>query len=479
MNMDVRMVSSFPPRRCGIATFARHMANALSHFTDQVGRIRVAAIDTDGLSYHLPVDLVIDQYDPESWRRAGVQIIERAREARNPTAVLLQHEFGLDPAADGTRARGLNMPRLAGMFSRGGLPTFAYLHSVVMDPTRHQKRVVQELGRRCDALFVTTNSAVDILESDAYGVPRAKVKHVDHGVRMRNPSRHDRVEAKEKHGIAGTFLVTSLGMRSPRKGLEYGIRAYSRFLDESCAPAQRKRFLYLIAGTCHPQFVKLNGGRPHTEYETGLLTALESSGVSWTWADSLKDVDLSRHELVLVDDFLDEEALLDFYVASDAVLLPYPNVQQISSGVLADTVGTGRVAIATKFLYAQELINPQSVEHRGIVLGNRARGILVDPGEPSVEQIAQALDLLAFHPQERVAMERRAHERGHLMRWQNSAWQLIRHMQFFHEKHTMPNAEPIELERRTGSRYRQRNRWILNHGGRDRSGRPASIQSGQ
>jgi len=61
MPYNIRIVSTYPPRRCGIGTFSRDLANALKHFTGEIGYIRVAAIDNNKMPYHIPVDLVIDQ----------------------------------------------------------------------------------------------------------------------------------------------------------------------------------------------------------------------------------------------------------------------------------------------------------------------------------------------------------------------------------------------------------------------------------
>jgi len=461
MPYNIRMVSTFPPLRCGIGTFTRNMANALEHFTGEVGHIRVAAIDDENLSYHIPVDLVIDKFDPESWRTATRQIIQRARETEDPTVVLLQHEYGLDPADDGTVAGGQNYVKMARTFSEEGLLTFAYLHTVVLNPTPHQRKVACGLAKHCDGLFVTTDSAIDILHSDAYDVPRSRIKHVDHGIRLQNPSLHDRLHIKEKYGIRDQFLATTLGMQSPRKGLQYGIRAFGRFLDESCTPAQREHMLYFIGGSCHPNFRRTQGGQLYREYKQTIRDALHDSGVKWTRTNDLDKVELSDYEVVLFDQFLDEDALVDYYAAANVMILPYLDTEQISSGVLADTVGAGRVAIASKFLYAIELISPQYVEKDGLVMGRNARGILVDPGEPSVDQIAQALDLLVFNDEMRLSMERRAHERGHQMRWQNAAWQLLQYIEFVRQKCKMETGRGVDFERKKESIYDQRNEKLL------------------
>ena len=117
MPYNIRIISTYPPRRCGIGTFSRDLATALAHFTAEVSNIRVAAIDNGNGPYEIPVDLMIDQYNPDSWRDVITHVCTRAGEARNPTVVVLQHEFGLDPDfADGQRfqlrrsGQGLSQP---------------------------------------------------------------------------------------------------------------------------------------------------------------------------------------------------------------------------------------------------------------------------------------------------------------------------------------------------------------------------------
>ena len=42
MPYNIRIVSTYPPRRCGIGTFSRDLANVIEHFTGEVGRIRLS-----------------------------------------------------------------------------------------------------------------------------------------------------------------------------------------------------------------------------------------------------------------------------------------------------------------------------------------------------------------------------------------------------------------------------------------------------
>jgi len=457
MPYNIRIVCTYPPRKCGVGTFSRDLANALENFTSEVGHIRVAAIDKNKLPYNIPVDLIIHQYSPESWQKATDDIVVRANENTNPTVVLLQHEYGLDPDKDGNDSRGMNFVVMAKTLNKQGLMILVYLHTVLDSPNEHQRKVLQELADNSDGLLVTTDNAVDILKSATYGITRSKIKHIDHGIRMQNPSQYDRLAIKQEYGLQIQLLITTLGLHSPGKGLQYSIRAYARFLQESCTQAQRKKIVYLIAGACHPEFVKIEGGKPYREYQATLNKVLEDSRLKWCTARDFDSVDFGLYDVVFLDTFLDESTLLKLYSATNVMVLPYLNMQQISSGILADTVGSGRIAIATKFKYAVELINPNVQDKKGAIIASRARGILVDPGEPSVEQTAQALDYLVFNKDERLEMERRAHERGYQMRWHNSAWELLQYIQFIKEKQEIVTGRGEEFEREKPSIFEKRN----------------------
>jgi glycosyltransferase involved in cell wall biosynthesis len=286
-----------------------------------------------------------------------------------------------------------------------------------------------------------------MLESDKYGIAYTKLKHIDHGIRMHHPSQYDRFAIKQSFGIGEHFLITTLGLLSPDKGIQYAIRAYGRFLAESCTEEQRKKIVYLIAGQAHPEFIKADGGRAYAEYLKTLADALESAKVTWCRTRDLSVVDISKNDVVFYDCFLDETTLLNFYGGTNVMVLPYLNTQQISSGILADTVGAGRVAIATKFLYALELIHSNKRCQEGLMIGRYARGILVDPGEASVEQIAGGLDYLVFNREKRLMMERQAHQRGYQMRWANSAWGLIQYIDFLREEKEIVTGRGVKFTR--------------------------------
>lgn len=447
MPYNIRIISTYPPRRCGIGTFSRDLASALGHFTAEVGHIRVAAIDNNNGPYGIPVDLKIDQYTPQAWTDTISHIITRSSESNNPTVVLLQHEYGLDPDKDGNDGQGANYVDMAKVFQKHGLTTLVYLHTVLDKPDDHQKKTILDLAHYTDGLIVTTESAIHILESDTYGIDHLKLKHIDHGIRMHNPSQFDRLEIKKELGLENHFLATTLGLLSPDKGLQYSIRAYGRFVSISCTPEQRKKIVYLIAGQCHPEFVKAEGGVPYRQYQEMLNEALDDAEVKWCRVKDLAAIDFNEYDIVFYDTFLTESDLLKFYGATNVMLLPYLNMQQISSGILADTLGSGRVAITTKFRYAVELIHSNKKCPEDVIIGRYSRGILVDPGQPSVQQIAKALDFVVFYKNKRLMMEKQAHQRGYQMSWNNSAWGLLQYIDFVREQKEIVTGRGIKFLR--------------------------------
>jgi glycosyltransferase involved in cell wall biosynthesis len=455
MAYHIQIIGTYLPRRCGLACFTRDLGNALQGLGETVASVNVTAIDREGLTYEHPVDGVIDQYSAPSWYRAGEEILVQANTRSDPTIVLIQHAYGLDPDEQGNDGKGRNYVNLSRALHDSGLMTLVYVHTVLEHPNKHQRSALCALAEHSDGLLVTTHSAVDLLASQTYGIQRSRIRHFDHGICLQDPSQRDRRVSKRQYGLEGRLLISSLGFHSPDKGLPYSIRAYGRLLDESTTFEQRQRLVYLIAGCCHPEFVKRDSGRPYREYQADLKEAIRDAGLRACQTDDLAEIDFDLHDIVFLDAFLNESTLRKLYTAADIVVLPYLNMEQICSGILADALGAGRVPVATKFKYATEVIDPHWLGQTGVIIGPHARGILVDAGTPSIEQMAQALDYLIYNPEERLDMEMRAHERGFQMRWQNTAWELMQSIRFVRDKQDQGRGFVFTRER--ASVYEKRN----------------------
>ena len=92
-----------------------------------------------------PNSRVIATYGSTGWADATTAIISRAKESENPTAVVLQHEYGLDPSDDGRDGCGDNYVKIAKECTENGMTTIVYLHTVIENPNDHQKKTIQDL----------------------------------------------------------------------------------------------------------------------------------------------------------------------------------------------------------------------------------------------------------------------------------------------------------------------------------------------
>ena len=141
------------------------------------------------------------------------------------------------------------------------------------------------------------------------------------------------------------------------------------------------------------------------------------------------------------------------YAASDAILITPKNRQQMSSGILADGIGSGRVVICPKFDHATHLIAGKSTVPPGLIGKNDpdARGLLIDYNgknrdEPDVEQIADALEYVVSNRSARLLMEAKARARGITMTWDNGAREIFQEMQITIERRGLSKEKEIEFK---------------------------------
>ena len=77
-----------------------------------------------------------------------------------------------------------------------------------------------------------------------YGVDPQKIEVIHHGV----PKKliQSRESLKKKYGYENMQIISTFGLLSPGKGIEHGIEAISKVVEDN------KDVLYLILGQTHP-----------------------------------------------------------------------------------------------------------------------------------------------------------------------------------------------------------------------------------
>lgn len=372
----VAFVSTYPPRRCGVATFTSDLISAV-HAADAGVVADIAAIDER---------LVVRAYGGEvRWRisqgtPAGYTGAANAIAASDADVVAVQHEFGLyglwrDEAWDGDRwIEGTYEDHLAGFLRAVRKPTLVTLHTVLPEPSPAVREAVRTFATASDGLVVMAETAVGILR-DTYEVT-TPITVIQHGMPHIEPVGRRRL--KEKLGLQDRAIVSTFGLVGPGKGLEYVIEAMPWVV------ARHPEALYLIAGQTHPELLRHHG----EEYRNKLIEIVEALGLG----DNIR----------FVNQYLAQDDVIEFLLASDIYVTPYLDPNQITSGTLSYALGAGKAVISTPYLHAREALADD-------------RGVLVDFRSP--EGLAEAINRLLDDPDEKARLERDAYAYANEFTW--------------------------------------------------------------
>lgn len=326
------MLSTYPPTQCGIATFARSMANAMNGLGQDV---RIMRLGDGGPSPRSSIVIHDHRGDGD---------IPRTTHALNGhDVVILQHEFGIYGGPDGRE--------VVDILGELTVPAITVLHTVVTTPSNNQRRVMQGLLNGSDAVVVLSHSASHAL-TRTYDVDRTRLHVIPHG----SP---DFGLPKRPYGLRLKPRILTWGLLSDGKGIEWGITALSLLQDIDPLPD------YFVVGQTHPKVQARDGLRYRHELER-LATRL---GV--------------RAQVHFVDGYLDTQGLTRLINSADMYLLPYDTRDQVTSGVLVEAMVAGGPVVATRFPHAVELLSDGSgvlVQHESPTsIADGLRSIIQNP----------------------------------------------------------------------------------------------------
>lgn len=362
--LSVVYVSTYPPRQCGIATFTQDLLSAI-HRHPVIDRSLVAAMEPEGEShaYEPRVQWTIDDHDPGAYVRAA-----RAINDSGCDAVSLQFEYGI--------FGGKNGEFVLRLLDHLNVPVVTTLHTVLPEPDPHRRDLLRAVARRSRKLIVMNSLAIDLLER-VYRVPPQQIMVIPHGAP--DFSRGGREWAKARLGIEGRKVLSTFGLISRGKGLEYAIRAMK------AVAARFPEALYFVLGKTHPGVVRYEGGERYREELMQLV----------------KDLGLEEN-VRFVDQYFDKPQLIQWLMASDVYVTPYLSPEQIVSGTLAYAMVAGKAIVSTPYLYAQELLS-------------EGTGLLVPFRES--EALADAVGRILGDERLKQRLERQTYTRGRKMTW--------------------------------------------------------------
>src|SRR5580698_8917476 len=235
MSTRFGFVSTFPPTQCGLATFTAALRGALLQATTDEGWvIRLVDAAAPRPSEEVVAQLISD--DSISLRLAAGQL-------NQCDVVIMQHEYGVYGGADGSQ--------ILYLLDQVEVPCVVVLHTVLTDPTPHQRRVLESVIAKADAVVAMTMTARERLAA-GYAVDMTKVRIIAHGAPALATT------MAEPTFRTGQFTVLTWGLLGPGKGIEWGVEAMAMLRDLRPMPR------YVVAGQTHPK-VLLDEGEAYRD----------------------------------------------------------------------------------------------------------------------------------------------------------------------------------------------------------------------
>jgi glycosyltransferase involved in cell wall biosynthesis len=296
------ILSTYPPTACGLATFSAALANALTALSVDVSVVRVSD-GSPSLSPRVIGELV-------NGSSASVAACAELLNQSDVAVIQYQHDiYG-----------GVHGKDVVGIMDELRVPSIVIAHTVLKKPTRQQRSVFEAVAARADQVIAMSEGANQRLRD--FDIDRRKIAMIPHGARV----------PTNTCMRSGRPTLLTWGLLRPGKGIERVIEAMASLDNLPGSPR------YLVAGRTHPKVFAVEG----EAYRNARLEQVRRSGVAGS---------------VYFDSGYRNVAMMTALVQSAAVVvLPYDSTHQVTSGVLAGAIASGRPVVATAFPHAIELL---------------------------------------------------------------------------------------------------------------------------
>jgi len=373
-SIRVIYVSSYIPRKCGIATYTKDLTNAIN-LLNPYALAEILAVNRNGeeLNYPWEVKYRITQNEPETYPQAAHYVNQSSADITS-----LQHEYGL--------FGGQNGKDIVPFIESLKIPLVTTFHTVPANASTNEGLILKKLANKSKAVIVMTKEIASKLIND-YRLPREKIVIIPHGTPDLPYSPNE--SYKRKRQLSGRIILGNINLLSSNKGLEYAL--------EAVAMVARKypNVFYLVIGQTHPVVLQAEGEK----YRNFLKQTVERLKI--------------EKQVRFINKYLSLDQLIEWLKTIDIYITPYLDPKQPASGALAYALGAGKACISTPYRYAQEVL----AEKRGILVPFRDH-----------RAIAKAIIDLWENPIKRSEIEKNAYQFGRLMTWSNVA---LQHLDLF------------------------------------------------
>lgn len=314
----ILILSSYPPRECGIASFTLDLVKSLNSKFDNSYSVKICALETEGSKYIYPPEVV---YSLNTLIESEYEkMVFNINTDSSIQMVLIQHEFGF-----------FNIQKLA--FNRFiteiKKPVIVAFHTVLPHPDSKLELHIQRIATFCKSIIVMTHNSANILTND-YGIPKQKISVIAHGTHL--VLHLNKEGLKEKYKLKDRKVLSTFGLLSSGKGITTTLEALPAIIK------QCPEVIFLIIGKTHPEVVKTEG-----EKYRELLHQV------------VKQLELEKHVL-FINKYLPLSELLEYLQLTDIYLFTANDPLQAVSGTFAYAMSCACPIISTPIPHAKEVL---------------------------------------------------------------------------------------------------------------------------
>jgi glycosyltransferase involved in cell wall biosynthesis len=358
----VVFISSFLPRKCGIATFTSDLITNILAAAKGEFEPLVVAMHSGDQKYNDPVKFEVHQ-DIKSDYICAADYINFS----HVDLICVQHEFGLFGGEGGSY--------LSLLLNRLKAPVITTLHTVLDKPEPAYHKSLIDVCNASHKIITMNERGVTMLQ-DIYNIPGRKIKLIAHGI----PDLPfvDSNYYKHKFGLEDRKTILTFGLLGTNKGIDIMLQAMPAIIEADPS------VMYIVLGMTHPNVLKRDG-----------------ESYRFSLQQMVKDLGLEEH-VIFHNRFVSDQELHNFLCAADVYVTPYKNVEQLTSGTLSFAVGAGKAVVSTPYWAAEELLA-------------EGRGKLVPFGDS--KEIAKAIVDILRDDSLFYSLRRKAYEYGRSRTW--------------------------------------------------------------
>ncbi len=322
---EILILSSYPPRECGIATYTMDLISSLNNKFSNSFSISICALETGDSKFLYPREVkytLITTLDAEYKKMATT--INNDNDIK---MVVIQHEFGFFAKQE---------QALQQLISELSKPVVVVFHTVLPHPGLKLKLNIQRIAAFCKSIIVMTNTSAKILMKD-YDIPQQKISEIAHGTHL-VPHLNEKF-LKEKYNLKGRKVLSTFGLLSSGKGIKTTLEALPAIIE------QCPEVMFLVIGKTHPEVVKTEGEK-YREMLHNVVTRLN----------------LDKH-VRFINRYLPLPELLEYLQLTDIYLFTANDPLQAVSGTFAYAMSCACPIISTPIPHAKEILT----EDTGII----------------------------------------------------------------------------------------------------------------